>query len=77
MRGATGSVLVANNALYSQSGEAIFVLFAGISVVAGIVFQRTVETPLTFWVQRRLGVARGKGIVKPGRDPAQTKESGG
>ncbi len=59
------------------SGEAIFVLFAGISVVAGIVFQRTVETPLTFWVQRRLGVARGKGIVKPGRDPAQTKESGG
>jgi peptidoglycan/LPS O-acetylase OafA/YrhL len=40
------------------SGEVIFVMFAACCVLAGIVFHRWVEQPLTAWVQTRVGLGR-------------------
>lgn len=48
------------------SGEVILVLFSGICIGAGILFQRWIEGPLTAWVQARIGLARGSNTAAPG-----------
>jgi peptidoglycan/LPS O-acetylase OafA/YrhL len=40
------------------NGEAIFLVFAACCVLAGILFHRWLERPLTAWVQARVGVGR-------------------
>lgn len=39
-------------------GEVIFILFATVCVLAGILFHRWIEQPLTAWVQARVGLGR-------------------
>lgn len=58
------------------SGEVLFALFAMVCIGAGIAFHRWVETPVTLWVQTRLGVARTRNLAAGG-GTVRTEEARG